>query len=273
MVLTKRDLDDAVTSTVELMTERFTVIIEEKLTGVLSRVSELEVTITNNQIQFDLQAKELQKLSLANDELRANIDLISQKLEDIETAQNQYSSTEVSKKIKEVEERLEERTNRGLRQTLVFRGVREQKNESWEDTFEIVVEIIAKNMGISQNSARSMLNRVHRGRPSDNADNNSPRPIYAAMFKWYDCENIIDEFRDLNIHKKSSIRVSYMYGPLTTKRRGLALIERKRLKELGVIVSGYISYPAKLFAKVPGGDKYNMIKDFSSHEVTFNPRN
>ena len=263
MVLTQKNLDDAV----ELLIERFTGIIDEKLTGVVVRISELEETVANNKIQFELQAKEIEHLSTANDELRAHIDQISQKLDHFELAQNQPSSTDFSQKLKDVEERLEERTNRQLRQTLVFRGVRETNNESWEDTFDIITKIISKNLGISTRSAESMFNRVHRGKPTRNGDINSPRPIYAAMFKWHDCENIIDEFRGLNISKKSSIRVNYMFGPLTSARRNLALLERKKLKESGVIISGYLSYPAQLFGKIPGSDEYKLIRDFSKDEV------
>ena len=116
-----------------------------------------------------------------------------------------------------------------------------------------------------------MFNRVHRGRPA--RDNNSPRPIYAALFKWVDCEDLVECYKNLNIEKKSSIRVSYLYGPRTTFRRNLALVERKRLKDSGIITSGYLEFPAKLFGKTPGGDDYKLIKDFSKQEVIFKSKN
>ena len=228
--------------------------------------------MATNRTQLEVQAKDFEQLTLANAELRAHIDLISKKLEQYDSAHTQFSTSNISKKINEVEELLEERTNRQLRQTLVFRGVREVEDESWEDTSEIIAKLISKNLGISSNKAHDMLNRVHRGKPA-NINKNSPRPIYAALFKWHDCEELVEGFRDLNINQKSSIRVSYMYGPKTSLRRGLALVERKNLKDSGAIISGYLAYPARLFGKTPGSNNYKLIKDFSNHEVTLNPKN
>ena len=263
MVLTKIDLDEAI----EVLTKRFICIIDDKLTGVVARISSLEDSVYNNKITCETQAKALDDLSLANAQLSAQLDSLTQKFEELSSGNVQSPPLlDFSKKLVEIEERVEERTNRQLRQTLVFRGIPEKGNESWEDTFEIVSRNISKNLGISVSKAEDMLNRVHRGR---SADNNKPRPIYAALYRWNDCEQISDKFRDLNIRKQSSIRVSYMFGPRTTQRRNMALMERKKLKDSGAIISGYLQYPAKLFGKVPNSDEYILIKDFSNEEVAF----
>ena len=270
MVLTKKDLDEAL----ELQTERFVQIIEDKITAVFARVSLLEETTLNNQRKFEMQEVKLNELETANSELRSNIDVLSAKLEDLVSVQNQPPTFDFNKQLKAVEERLEERTNRSLRQTLVFKGIREKNNETWEDTQNIVAQQISKNLGVSSQVADDMLNRVHRGRPSENPqDKNKPRPIYANMYKWQDCEEIIDVFRSLNIKGKSSVRAGYLYGPRTTIRRNLALMERKKLREAGTIISGYISYPARLMGKIPGRENYILIKDFSTEEVTLRSNN
>ena len=59
----------------------------------------------------------------------------------------------------------------------------------------------------------------------------------------------------------------YKFGPLTTRRRSMALQERKGLKAEGKITSGYIAYPAKLMVKLRGEDQYKLHKDFSKAKV------
>ena len=55
--------------------------------------------------------------------------------------------------------------------------------------------------------------------------------IYAAIYDWKDCEVMIEKFREHNMtNRDSPLRVEYKYGPLTTKRRSLALNKRRTLK-------------------------------------------
>ena len=264
MVLTQKDLDAAV----ELLTERFTVIIDERITGVVARLSSLEDSVTNNKSLIDAQANEISVLTNANVKLRSHLDELSNKLDQLALHQDQSAPSNFTEKLIQVEERLEERTNRQLRQTLVFKGIQEQKNESWEDTFEILAEKISKILDISTRSAQDMLNRVHRGKPSSNRNLNSPRPIYAALHKWRDCEELREAFRDENVKGNCTIKVDFMFGPKTTLRRNLALLERKNLKASGTIVAGYLAYPARLMGKAPGTNNYILIEDFSDREVS-----
>ena len=65
-----------------------------------------------------------------------------------------------------------------------------------------------------------------------------------------------------------------MYGRLTSKRRNLAFLKRKSLKEQGLITSGYVAFPAKLMVNIPGEfdafgkKKYTCFRNFSSDEVS-----
>ena len=69
------------------------------------------------------------------------------------------------------------------------------------------------------------------------------------------------------------LSVDQMYGPLTTKRRGMALHLRKQLKEQGVIAGGYVEFPARLFVNLTGnvnadGKKiYTFHTDFSKQAI------
>ena len=73
--------------------------------------------------------------------------------------------------------------------------------------------------------------------------------------------------------KEFKITADQKYGPITTRRRGLALRKRKELKAQGVIAGGYVKFPARLMVNLPGnvdveGRKiYTMHTDFSQHGV------
>lgn len=163
---------------------------------------------------------------------------------------------------------MEERTNRQLRQTLVFKGIDEIPHEKWADTKKLLGDTISECVGVTQLFGVQMLNRVHRGRPNPNKHNQ--RDIYANLYSWEVCEKLVEDFRQLNIQGHSYIRVEYKYGPWTTYRRNQALLRRKELKEAGDIMSGFVAYPARLMIKRPGRsrtDPYELYEDFSKIKV------
>ena len=266
MVLTKKDLDEAV--------EKIIKIFDDKFAGIADRFQSLEDTVQKNSREIEKQNNDLAELRSQNLELRAQLDEVNKQIA-VGDAQIS-SSSELASKLDEIEERVEDRTNRQLRQTLVIRGLKEKNNESWEDTTESVAELISNKLKVSFNSADNMLNRVHRSRRSnDPRQRNQPRKIFAALYRWQDCERLVEEFRQLNINGRSSVRIDYMYGPKTQIRRNLALQKRKELKEAGSITSAYIAFPARLMAKRPGmkkEDNYEIVHDFSTTKVQLKSR-
>ena len=187
----------------------------------------------------------------------------------------QAASTTASKNeqlINAVEERIEDRTNRQLRRTMVFRGVEEEENETWDDTKSLLAAEIAKvTEGVDEFEAEEMLERVHRAAPNTNYKGSAPRPIFAAFYSWPDTVKVIDNFRSQNIAKQTTVTADYKYGPMTSKRRSLAMLERKKLKDNNEIVSGYVAFPARLMVKTSNrqGSKYKLHKDFSKEKVSF----
>lgn len=165
----------------------------------------------------------------------------------------------------------EDRVNRQLRKTLIFKGIPEKENESWDDTDELLAQKIADVCdGTSLEQAREMFERSHRGRVSRRYEGNGPRPIYAAFLSWRDSEFVKEEFRKHNIHHGNGVSCDQKFGPRTTARRNMALKERKRLKDTGQICSGYIKFPAILMVKDSQGAKYKPHKDYSKEPVHFN---
>ena len=192
-------------------------------------------------------------------------------IEDLKASKGKIESA--PSRITDLEELIEERTNRQLRKTLVFHGISSEadnsKYESWKDTEVLVRKTISKVLSIPFEKT-DMIERCHRGARSSNYKGNLPNPIYAAIYDWKDCEALIEKFREHNMaNRDSPLRVEYKYGPLTTKRRSLALNERRTLKQNGAIISGYVAYPARLMVKTEPAGKYSEYKDFSKTKIDF----
>ena len=170
-------------------------------------------------------------------------------------------STGLSTRLREIEEVIEERTNRQLRKTLVVRGIPELDGEKWVDTESILSKKISETLKVEVSVAAGMIDRCHRG-GNPHYYKDKPRPIFAAMHSWKMCEDIIWEAR-----KKKTMFVEYKYGPLTTRRRSLALKKRKELIESGTLVKAHVAYPARLMGKSANDKKYRKIEDFSNADV------
>ena len=171
---------------------------------------------------------------------------------------------EYDTRLKDLEEKVEARTNRQLRQTMVLRKVPELDTEkTWSDTRDVVALKIAALLGISIDEAQPLINRCHcGGNPTFYKGNGRIRPIYINFMRWDTCEKLVDEAR-----KQSEFSLDYKFGPLTTIRRNQALKLRKELKRKGEITKAFIKFPAKLMGKKDPNGKYEVIHDFSKDDV------
>ena len=194
-----------------------------------------------------------------------------------------------------LDEHIENRTNRQLCKTLVFKGIPEMvsdfnssdnendsriqaaannnmraKKESWDDTEINLAKHISEICSMPVQEAKKIIERCHRSNPNPNYQGTGPRPIFAAFHSWKDSEWIKSEFRKNNIDNPGChIYAEQKFGPKTTIRRNRAMLMRKRLKDDREIISGYVAYPARLMVKTSNGEKYIMKKDFSKEEVNF----
>ena len=223
--------------------------------GLNDTIEKLESTIKSLSQSLSNTEKQCEKLSTENKELKSEISKLK------------MNSSSQQSKINAIEERIEDRTNRQLRKTLVLRGIAEDKeNETWDETKD---RVAFQKKTLYKNDAYELLERVHRAAPNPHYKGNAPRPIFAAIYSWPDAEKLVELFRKANIEKTTTISCDYKYGPLTTKRRSLAYKERKKLKEEGTIISGYVAFPARLMVKTSMGAKYHCQKDFSKEKVMF----
>ena len=172
---------------------------------------------------------------------------------------------------------MEDRTNRQLRETLVFKNVPEEREETYKDTKELLAKVINENCpNISYQSALNQIKRAHRERqrrPDENS-RTGKRLIFAAFHSWDMCQEIIETFKQKSITDRTfTISADQKYGPLTSKRRQMAFQLRRELKDRGLITSAYVDFPARLMVNMAGdlrndGKKhYKQYQDFSREPV------
>ena len=169
--------------------------------------------------------------------------------------------------FKALEEKLEDRTNLQLRQTIVIKGIPEKANEKWADTRNILAKSISKTYDMEYKRAYSLFERVHRGGGNGFQDKKKgKRDIYALCSHWDDSEFLVTKSYDVNKSKpkKDRFHIGYKYGPITTARRGEALKKRKEVLANKEYRNAYVKFPAVLMARKDGEENYQQIADFSN---------
>ena len=220
----------------------------------------------------------LKTLQETNKSLQDTVKILTDRLNSVEETLNELTSQKqvdsspssaissgIEQRVQEVEELLEERTNRQLRKTLVIRGVSEGEHEkSWQDTEILLSKIFSETLNIPVEQARGMIDRCHRGgNPNHYKKIGKPRPIFAAMYSWKACEDLL-----WNARKKKNVFIDYKFGPKTTTRRNLALQKRRELLNQGTLCQAHVAYPARLMGKGKNDKKYRLIEDFSKADVS-----
>ena len=204
----------------------------------------------------------------------AEVDSLNEKFNALNTEHNQLQVQSAAKDqaIKNLENKLEDTTNRHLRKTLVIKGVKELENETWSATESVLAKTIseATDGDVDEIAAARLIERAHRSRP--NRQKQGRRDIFVKMYDWKDSEYLKAKFAKKNIKdRKFKIYCEQKYGPITSARRNEALKARKALKSTGAITRGYVAFPAKLMVKLPNDSvdaKYRLHKDFSNIDIT-----
>ena len=159
--------------------------------------------------------------------------------------------------IGKLNEELDDIKNRSMHTNLVLKGFPES-GDAKEETRNLVIQHLAELGELSEEDVDETLDRCHRGGRKDNT-NNKPRNIYMNFTTSRHVDFYIHEARK----KQSPYKHERQYTKSVQERRNLAMMERKRLKGEGEIISGYLEYPAKLFTKKAGqGETFKFLKAF-----------
>ena len=100
---------------------------------------------------------------------------------------------------KQLEEKVEDRTNRQLRNTILVKGLLEKPNEKWSDTRNLLARHIPKSYNMEFKTAYAMFDRVHRGGGNGYQERKkNRRDIYALCSRWDDSEHLVWKSYEVN---------------------------------------------------------------------------
>ena len=146
----------------EKLLKNFDDIFVEKLEIFKDEIALVNKSVLDNNTLIQNFAKHLEAIEEANRELENKIQQLKLDNDDLKSQITNIAIPD-DDRINSIEERIEERTNRSLRQTMVFRGIPGKPKESWATTTQNLAQCIADALDISDSKAHAMINRAHRG--------------------------------------------------------------------------------------------------------------
>ena len=106
---------------------------------------------------------------------------------------------------------LEDLRNRSMRSTLVFKNIRERRNETWGDNCHILSNFITTKLDLSYTKEfiDSMISRAHRRIEKEEGNNDHQqgnKPIFVQFVNWRVAEEIKSKVIQLNAQKRTKVR-------------------------------------------------------------------
>ena len=138
--VTKPILQEMLNSLEKRMMDHFDLKLESLLQPVKDDIQELKTTIETKDKEIQKAKEEVAKAREELETLTTSNKELGSKVEVLEKFQ-----VDAIKSFKQLEDKVEERTNRQMRQTLVIKGLPEKDGESWQDTRNLLAKHIANN--------------------------------------------------------------------------------------------------------------------------------
>ena len=240
-------------------------ILESKLEIINENIQELNVTIKSNHDELtaaiaktDLKAEAAVKAAKSNSKTLETLKTDNEHMKTTIESQNAVVE-HLNDKLSALEALTDDQVNRGLRSTLVFRGIEKNGYETWDTTGDILAEEINNilpNFTISW--ITESIERVHRAKSTTN--------IIAKFQSWKDSEKIktaIINYNKTQGNQENQLKVSQMLSKPLQDRHNAALIHRKELMKENKNMNYTVVYPAKLIGKMKNSEgKYELIQEF-----------
>ena len=242
-------------TTIESSLKDFRMYVGSQITNTKERMDKIEERIPDD-INLNSLKTQIATLQLETNEIKAKLD--------IETTRNNT-----------LEKSLDDQVNRNLRKTLIFRGIKEDKNETWSQTSKKLATYLSH---IDHNYYRSNdilqdIDRAHRASPKDQDDQDhqdhlpaKSKPIFVQFNSWkaaqYYLKSVINYNRNLRNPDEPKVYVDQMYSKEVTTRRKMAIERRKELRSNGVREKMFIKYPATLMQFNNEAKKYIELEKF-----------
>ena len=193
--------------------------INQNITALSHRITTLEENVNINK----------DRISALENEVKINKNKIY-----IETTERGNDIKRLNALVKELENQVEDQTNRNMRSTLI-KGIKEDKNEkNWDDATNALVRHLTSIFDWDPDILHADIEQCHMGRKeaeARNEDNRNqqPRPIYVKFHSWKGAEQIRKKIISANKEKRTRIIVSQKFSKKTTRRMNEQLEIRKHL--------------------------------------------
>ena len=248
------------------------------------KINEVNSNISDFRKYVGSQLQEIKtRLESTESQLNSNCEILSQYTEEIKTLKNlcNISSKEVEvlkhqladmkekldppsikHEINDIKKKLDNEVNRGMRKTLIFRGIPESENETWDETTNSLVSfLLTMDNTLQRKEVENDIERDHRG--GKNQSDGKPRLVFAKFHSWKRSEFFKSTVvNDKTRSKRDRVYGDQMYSPEVTERRNKALKHRKSLIDSGSKGKMFVKYPAILMVKEPGDIRYKKLKEF-----------
>ena len=229
----------------ELLTER----IDTLTTVISSQHEDLKEALLNTdkkaQLALDIATKNEAWISSETTLNTANIDKIN----------------DLTLQLNHLNAQVDDQVNRGLRSTLIFRGIPQHKEdkETWDQTTTILANSLKSILPeLSEEGIKLKIERAHRAKSSTN--------IIAKFTSWRDSESIKSLLISYNRKaqdKSKLFYVSQMYSKEVTTIRDQALKLRKELIQTNKNYNYIVTYPAKLMYREKGAKTpFDLVEEF-----------
>lgn len=211
----------------------------------------VELILNASNKRCDTAIKVTQELKTSLEFSQGEIDSLRK---EISALKMQAKSDDLGEKIRTVSETLVAETTRAdyleaqsKRSNLIFEGIEESKDESWEESEKKVKEILETKLGLSRDIELERVHRIARKESSDGtAAVNKPRGIIAKFLRFKDKSDVLANAKKL---KGTDIFINEDFIDSVRKRRKELLPEMWAARNRGEIAflryDKLITYPKK----------------------------
>ena len=229
-------------------------VLVRKIDDLSSNISNIEAEVRNTNTKFDNVTKRMEDLELKVEETDERVVSVEE-----EVVLLRQENTELRGMFAEMRKDLDDQIDRGLRDHLVFYGVK-GTDRTWAQTEGVLVDLIHKTLDgdRSKESYADAITRAHRG--PFIPGKSGPRPIFVQMdFKLAEKVRSKEKFGG---GFGAGVNVKDQYSKNTQKRVNEALVFRKSWKADHPNEKAFISFPATLKVWDNAVNKYKIEEVF-----------
>ena len=169
----------------------------------------------------------------------------------------QEKLVEQAKKIRELEEDIEDQVNRKFRDTPVIRSIKRKIKRKHGITLHAHV-LSSSLCGLFRWNPNQFLSDIKRAHRGDHKNPNSP--IYVKFISWKVSQAVLDSIIRANRSRQTNISASQKYSGKVQKRMDRLLITRREFKsdEEKSYWKSYVKYPGAIMVKKPEDRNYSV---------------